>query len=292
MRCPIPLLAIALASVPCAALAWGNEGHQIVAAVARDELTPQARVWVDRLLADDKDTLTAPDMLSRATWADAWRGAGHRETAAWHFVDIELDKPDLAAACYHFPKAAGLASAGPADDCVVNKLNEFEAELASPATPEPERILALKYVLHFVGDIHQPLHASDNHDKGGNCIQVSFGGPRTLNLHAYWDTAVLEQLGPDPVAAARKLEREITPAKKAAWAKGTPADWGHESYGLAKSAVYAIGSAPGCGTGGAPITLSPAYQAHAQAVAQVQLEKAGVRLAEELNQAAVAGAAR
>jgi hypothetical protein len=225
-------------------------------------------------------------MLSRASWADAWRGAGHRETASWHFVDIELDKPDLGSACYGFPKASGPASAGPADDCVVNKLAEFEVELASPATPEPERILALKYVLHFVGDIHQPLHASDNHDKAGNCVQVSLGGARTLNLHAYWDTAVMEPLGLDPVVAARALELEITPAEKAAWRKGTPADWARESYGLARSAVYTMGSTPGCGTGAAPITLSPAYQAHAQAVARVQLEKAGVRLAAVLNRAA------
>jgi hypothetical protein len=272
--------------VPCAALAWGNEGHQIVAAIARDELTPRARAWVDLLLANDKDTLTAPDMLSRATWADAWRGAGHRETASWHFVDIELGQPDLAAACHGFAKASGPASAGPADDCIVNKLNEFEAELASRTTPEPERILALKYVLHFVGDIHQPLHASDNHDKGGNCVQVSLGGSRTLNLHAYWDTAVLEPLGPDPVAAAHELETEITPAKKAAWSNGAPADWARESYGLARSVAYTIGSQPGCATGAAPITLSPAYQAQARAVARVQMEKAGVRLAAVLNRAA------
>jgi hypothetical protein len=294
MRTPLLLFAgtLSVLFAPRVALAWSNEGHQIVAQIARDELTPQARAWVDRLLADDKDTLTAPDMLSRASWADAWRGAGHRETASWHFVDIEIDKPDLSAACYGFPKAAGPASAGPADDCVVDKLNEFEAELSSPATPEPERILALKYVLHFVGDIHQPLHASDNHDKGGNCVQLSLGGPRTLNLHAYWDTAVLEPLRPDPVAAARALEAEITPAEKAAWRKGTPADWAREGYGLARSAVYTMGSAPGCATGAAPITLSLAYQTHAQAVARVQLEKAGVRLAATLNSAAAAALAQ
>jgi hypothetical protein len=292
MRSLFPLLAAALVSAPSVALAWGNEGHQIVAAIARDELTPQARAWVDRQLADDKDTLTAPDMLSRSTWADAWRGAGHRETASWHFVDIELAKPDLAAACYGFPKAAGPASGGPADDCIVNKLREFEAELSNPTTSEPERILALKYVLHFVGDIHQPLHAADNHDKGGNCVQVTLSGDHTVSLHAYWDTAVLEPLRRDPVAAARALEAKITPVEKASWTKGTPADWARESNGLARSIAYTIGSPAGCGSGATPIALSAAYQWRAQAVARMQLEKAAVRLAAVINRSVVSAVAK
>ncbi|HEY5409637.1 MAG TPA: S1/P1 nuclease [Caulobacteraceae bacterium] len=284
MRALIFALAAASFLVPTVASAWGSEGHEIVAAIARDELTPQARSWVDSQLALDKDALTAPDMLSRATWADAWRGDGHRETASWHFVDIELDKPDLAAACYGFPASHGPASAGPAHDCVVDKINEFVSEISSPATPEPERILALKYVLHFVGDLHQPLHASDDHDRGGNCVEVAVDG-HPMNLHAYWDIAVLEPLGRDPAAAARALEGEITPAKRAAWAKGTPTDWARESYAIAKGSVYTIGSAVGCGASRVPIHLSAAYQEHAQAVAKVQLEKAGVRLAAILNRA-------
>ncbi len=274
----------ALAFVPTVASAWGSQGHEIIAAIARDNLTPTARAWVDRLLASDKDTLTAPDMLSRSTWADAWRGAGHRQTASWHFVDIEIDKPDLSGACYGFPARNGPASAGPADDCIVDKLNEFVSELSSPATPEPERILALKYVLHFVGDLHQPLHAADNHDRGGNCVQVLVDS-HPMNLHAYWDTVVLEPLGRDPQAAARALEQDITPAKRAAWAKGTPADWARESFGIAKASVYTLGSTPGCGTGSAPIAFSSVYQEQAQAAARVQLEKAGVRLATILNRA-------
>jgi hypothetical protein len=287
MRALIPILAAALASVPSAALAWSNEGHEIIAAIARDELTPLAKAWVDHMLAED----TGPDMLSQATWADAWAD-GHPETAQWHFVDLELDAPDLAAACHGFPKASGPGSAGPADDCIVGKLNAFEEELASPSTPEPERILALKYVLHLVGDIHQPLHASDHHDRHGECVTVTIPGHRRLNLRAYWDTTVLAPLGPDPVAAAHALEAHITRAQKAAWTKGSPADWAQESYALAKSAAYTIGSPPGCGTRAAPMALKPAYQKRAQATARVQLEKAGVRLAAVLNRSASSAVAR
>ena len=282
MRCSVMALAVALVSVPGAAIAWGSEGHEIIAAIARDELTPFAKAWVDHLLAED----TGPDMISQATWADAWAGAGHPETAPWHFVDIQLDKPDLAGVCHATPTASGPASAGLADDCIVDKLNAFEDELINPSTPEPERIVALKYVLSLVGDIHQPLHAGDHHDKHGECVMVFLRGRRRLSLHAYWETIVLEPLGRDPAAAAHQLEAHITRAQKAAWSRGSPADWAQESYGLARSAAYTIGSAPGCATGAAPIALSAAYQARAQAVARVQLEKAGVRLAAVLNRSA------
>ena len=86
------VLGASAAALPGPALAWGYEDHEIVAAIARARLTPAVRAKVDAILAGDADTLTAPDMLSRATWADAWRGAGHRETAQWHFVDLELDQ--------------------------------------------------------------------------------------------------------------------------------------------------------------------------------------------------------
>ena len=173
------------AALPAPALAWGFEGHEIVAAIARARLTPAVRAKVDAILAGDADTLTAPDMLSRATWADAWRGAGHRETAQWHFVDLELDHPDLNAACFGRPAAGALASQGPAQDCVVDKIEAFAAELGAPAIAPAERLLALKYLLHFVGDVHQPLHASDHQDRGGNCVRIALGGSRTSNLHSF-----------------------------------------------------------------------------------------------------------
>ena len=126
-------------------------------------------------------------MVSRATWADAWRSAGHRDTAQWHFVDTEIDgTADVDAACFGHPAPDYPVSAGPATDCVVVEVQEFTAELASSITTPAERLLALKYVLHFVGDAHQPLHASDNHDRGGNCVLITMGGSRSaarMQLH-------------------------------------------------------------------------------------------------------------
>ena len=282
------LIASVAASVLAAAgpsAAWGDLGHKVTALVAYRHLTPKARAKLDALLANDADTLTAPDFASRATWADKYRNS-HRETAAWHFVDIEIDHPDLSAACFDFPGLAGRpASQGPAQDCVVNKINEFAAELRSPATAPAERLLALKFLIHFVGDLHQPLHASDHDDKGGNCIALSPSPDGyASNLHAYWDTGAVEALGGSADQIAAKLDGDITPAEVKTWSAGGPRTWAMESFQLAKTDAYALPSRPTCNDH-ASVALSGAYQAKAQQDAALQLEKAGVRMAGVLNQA-------
>ena len=128
----------------------------------------------------------------------------------------------------------------------MDRLNAFETELANPATPQAERIVALKFVLHFVGDLHQPLHVSDNQDHGGNCVRLALGAPRTTNLHSYWDTGLITPMGTDPVAIAERLRAEITPQARAAWAKGDSKAWALESFGVAKNVVYTFGSPAGC----------------------------------------------
>jgi hypothetical protein len=286
------LLAIAAtlaAIVASPAAAWGYLGHRVTALIAYHHMTPAARARLDALLASDPDTLTAPDFASRTTWADEYR-TSHRETAAWHFVDIEIDSPDLATACFGFLRApAGApASAGPAQDCVVDKIEEFSRELSDPATPAPERLLALKFVIHFVGDLEQPLHAADHHDRGGNCVQViSPSSPdRIENLLAYWDTGVVHQLGQTPEEIAATLERQITPAKVKVWSAGSRRDWAMDSFRVAKADVYTPDMRAGCEpTPGASIRLTAAYEARARVIAAEQLEKAGVRMAAVLNRA-------
>lgn len=282
--CLVVIAALCALSFPFGAFAWGYEGHEIVAAIARGYLTPQVREKIDQMLSTDQDTLTAHDMLDESTWADRYR-AGHPETSAWHFIDIELDHPDLKAACFDFPASESVASQGPARDCIVNKVSEFTKELADPAIPAAERLLALKFLIHFVGDIHQPLHAADNHDKGGNCVLLNLGGPRQVNLHSYWDTVVVQGLGDDPQAVAATLAQSITPDNKAAWEKGDSQSWALEGFYIARTAIYTIGSKPGCTSDRSPVSLPPGYDEAAREIAAVQLEKAGVRLAAVLNRA-------
>ncbi len=281
--CTVIVAALAIAGP---AAAWGDLGHEVTALIAYRHLTPPAKAKVDALLAGDTDTLTAPDFASRATWADKYRN-GHRETAPWHFVDIEIDHPDLNSACFGFPPLApgNAASRGPAQDCVVDKIEEFAAELRSPATSPAERLLALKFQMHFVGDIHQPLHASDHNDRGGNCIALEPSpSGQAKNLHAYWDTGVVEPLGTSAQDIAARLDGQITLAQAKAWSGGDPKSWAMESFQLSRSDAYKLPARPTCSDHGS-VALSTAYQAMAQRDAAVQLEKAGIRIAFLLNRA-------
>jgi hypothetical protein len=263
--------------------AWGDLGHEVTALIAYRHLSPTARTALDAMLASDSDPLTPKNFAARATWADKYRNT-HRETAAWHFVDIEIERANLSDACFGFPvlPAGQLASAGPAQDCVVNKIDEFTIELKSPSTPPAERILALKFLIHFTGDLHQPLHAADHQDRGGNCIGLSPPQGAQSNLHAYWDVSVVEALGNSAEQIARQLDARLTDAEIKEWSQGTPRSWAMDTFEIGRRDAYALPSMPTCQSGGS-VALPPAYQAQAEKVAATQLLKAAVRLATVLN---------
>jgi S1/P1 Nuclease len=282
------LAALLFAAGPAAA--WGDLGHEVTGLIAYRHLTPKARDALDALLASDSDPLTAADFASRTTWADKYRNS-HRETAAWHFIDIEIDQPDVAAACFNFPPlAAGqAASAGPAQDCIVNKINEFFAELKNPATPPAERLLALKFLIHFIGDLHQPLHTADHQDRGGNCVALSPSPDgHDNNLHAFWDVGAVEALGHSAAPIAAVLDAQITMADMQTWDSGDTHSWTTESFALGSKDVYALSqptaALPTCQAPGA-IALSAEYQARAAQDAALQLKRAAIRMAGLLNNA-------
>jgi hypothetical protein len=143
-------------------------------------------------------------------------------------VDLELEGADLNAACFGRPQLApGTdASLGPADDCVIDKIEEFTAELKKPTTGEDERRFALEFLLHFVGDLHQPLHASDDHDQGGNRKFATAPGIRSNTLHHDWDTEFVARLGGNETEIAQRLIAQM------------------ESYSVAKSHTYGLLPAP------------------------------------------------
>ena len=309
MRTTLAAIALlgAAALAPNTALAWGKEGHEIIGLAALRILqtdAPDVAEKVTELLAADQDTLTTHDIGSEATWADIYRDRGPKPksaTADWHFVDIETEGAgagDIAAACAFAPVQPGQATSdGPAKSCVSE---EFRQELADPATPANERLLALKFLLHLVGDVHQPLHAADHRDRGGNCVGVLAGhSTRPSKLHSFWDTTVVvhavsgnQERGVEAVFAL------VTPENKKAWQSDDPDRWALESFTLAKTAAYDLPQPPemtgfefppqfgkpdSCG----PVSvfrLSTEYEQRAERVATEQLAKAAVRLAFLLQQ--------
>ena len=251
-------------------------------------MRPEVTARVDAMLAsDDGNALTAHDIASEARWADKVRDAdvdGARlATRQWHFVDIELSDGDVDRACFGHPTlpAGSAAFPGQPQECVVDKIGQFRAELAGTRTEAAERLTALKFMLHFVGDVHQPLHSSDDGDRGGNSKPV-VGGSGSRNLHAFWDTAAVRRLGPDAGTVSAALVAGITPAQQSAWAGGSPASWATEAFRLSKAETYGMLPSPDAA---GRYELTETYDEMAARDAALQLSRAGVRLAWLLNSA-------
>lgn len=277
----IAALALALSALaPSAALAWSDEGHEIVALIADHYLQPSVRDKVVAMLAADPDRLTKHDLASEATWADKYRDSDLRttkkrynQTYNWHFV--YTGQPCTG----HSPARLGTAAAaGPAKDCIIDKIDQFTAELADPATAAKERLLALKYLLNLVADLHQPVRASDR----DGSVRVVAEGMKPGTLLHYWDEEFVARNGTDPQKQAQMLLAQITAGEAGGWTRGAPENWAEESFELAKS--QAFGKLPAPDAKGVS-RLDGAYVIEASQIVASQLSKAGVRLAAILNRA-------
>jgi hypothetical protein len=284
------------------ALAWGDEGHQIVALIAYERLDPAVKQSIDEMLAADDQVLPMRDgrmtnqsFATQATWADYFRdsqghgGEAYLKTHKWHFADIEIQGGSLKDACFDYPElpVGVAASDGAAEDCVVDKILQFSRELGAADAQPSERRLALKYLLHFVGDIHQPLHSSDDHDAGGNGKNVSAQGVHAGKLHHYWDTELVLQIpAPQrtPEGIATYLSSRITPTMVHQWSSTDPKKWAMESFSMGKQFAYGELPAPTAKAGKTPsYRLDSEYMSDGVETVQIQLSKAGVRLANLLN---------
>lgn len=268
------------------ACAWGDLGHEVVGLIADHYLDPAVRSRVNAILASDPTRLTASTSLEQeATWADRFRDSDregarvrYEATRDWHFVDLELRSPDLRAACFGYPRLPPdrVASEGVSRDCIVDKIYEFTGELSTSNTNRDEQRVALQFLLHLVGDLHQPLHASDYHDHGGTLRRVSADGMRRTTLHQAWDVQFVERLGSNPQAIARRLIANISAEQRARWSAGDARQWAFESINIARTAVYGHLPDPGADR---VYRLPQAYVAEATVLAAQQLSRAGVRLA-------------
>ena len=236
------------------ALAWGPEGHDVVAALAAANLTPAARTQVSALLGGNNM------IVLDANWADEIR-ADRPQTAPWHYVNIPLNAPG-------YDPRRDCADG----QCVVAQIEHNEHVLADKRAPKAARADALRFLIHFIADVHQPLHAVDNGDKGGNAFTVFLRGKRT-NLHHVWDNDVVDIFGRDASEVAAQINSSLTPEQKTQDGGGTPADWANESLAAARN-IYAQIRNP---------HLPRDYAQRQSGLTRDRLARAGLRLAAVLN---------
>jgi hypothetical protein len=271
------------------AFAWSARAHQMVGDIASQLLTPAANAAVTDLLKDDLGADNRPSgrktLGDVASWPDELRNVS-REVGAYHFVDIPLcGRKDPAKYC-------------PDGKCGPAWFTKQVAVLKDRSQPVRARNEALKWIVHLAGDLHQPLHASDDDDRGGNDVQVTFLGQRSdppvegrttypYNLHTAWDRLIPYKEFDDEGGYAKFLAQRPSDETRRDWEVGDIDAWSMESYQLAHDFVYP--ELPGvdwsCGhkLGKTVVALDAAYDRNAAVIASEQIRKAGVRLAKVLN---------
>ncbi len=271
---------------PASAWAWGLDGHKIVAVIAADNLTPAAQSHVANILGVPADRRSiAVAMEAASIRPDTEFRDEDSRTAPWHFIDICLQdrRADIPARC-------------PNGNCVTGKIDEYSKRLKDGNYDRWGAKGDLAFLIHFVGDVHQPLHSANDADRGGNCVTVD-SRARADNLHYAWDTTVVRGLeysidSGHPETTAHKLEQTYAAEKDAdSWI--APDDIAWESNQVARSDIYAALHVPiePCqpaadlcvNPAGRAVELDSSYLEHADAVAGHQLAKAGFRLASLLN---------
>ncbi len=296
--------------------AWGCKGHQTVASIAERHLTPEARQMVQKLLGDNPvdpklrrwcGNATTDLLVDASTWPDDVRN--ERKNGPWHYIDIPRGK-----------HKGELAEYCGAEGCVTRAIEEQRAILKDKSADPMKRAEAIRYLVHFVGDMHQPLHAITNADNGGNCVPVKYFRHEPLpnllhperedyspNLHQIWDTEIVERdmEVSNPFRYADELDEKFH-AESVAWeAAGIHVDnWAWESHERAETALYdafpeRISIEPdmklkSCAENNhmgkrmfeKHLAVGEMYQSNAAKAAETGLAEAGVRLAMILNEAA------
>lgn len=245
-------------SVP--AFGWGPEGHNLIARLAAAHLTPEAMARVAEILGP------GTTIESISSWADQIR-RNRAATGPWHYIDIPIDMPHL-----------DMARDCPKGECVLAKIEDFKKVVVDPAATAEQRKEALMFLVHFVGDMHQPLHCADNKDKGGNAVKLDFFG-RSSNLHSVWDSGLLGRIGQED-ALFTQFSKHLAGKRARKWGMGTVEAWAEQSHKAAQKVVY--GKLPKAPAGG-PVKVDAAYERLAGPVIKDQIAKAGARLAMVLN---------
>jgi hypothetical protein len=271
------LLVSLLTATP--AQAWWDYGHKTIAAIAWAEVKPATRTRMRALFARHQqlDTPACPvrTLEEASVWADCVKpGERFSYAFSWHFQNVDICKPfDVKANC-----AFG--------NCVSAQITRNAKLLADKGVPARERLQALAFLVHFVGDLHQPLHAADRADLGGNRAAASYGeAAGRLNLHTIWDGYLAERAISTPRGEAAGLLSETDAAERSNLAAGTVEDWSRQTWQVARDVTYGAQAADPCADRAARSVLDQTKIEAAIPVVRRQVLRGGLRLARMLDEA-------
>jgi len=263
------------------AQAYWEYGHESVARIAWLQMPPDTRAKVAALLRQGR-LLETPDcpvatIEQASVWADCIKPLGDRFSYAysWHYQNVDVCKPfDLKAACKD-------------GNCVSAQIERNARLLADKSVPVRERLMALAFLTHFVGDLHQPMHAGDHADLGGNKVAATYGiiAGRT-NLHSIWDGWLAERAISTPPGGPAALLAQVPTAERERIAAGSVEEWSREMWGKARDLAYRtlVGDPCSAGPVERPVMDEPKVRALIPEVRQDVVE-GGIRLARLIDDA-------
>ena len=257
--------------------AWGEYGHKTIADISHVNMSTTAKARMlalfraAPLLGTPKCPLT--NILDASVWPDCVRRDQVRwnYTNAWHYQNVDICRPfDLTSAC-----AGG--------NCVSAQIDRNFALLKDKSLPAHVRLEALAFLAHFVGDLHQPLHAGDRSDRGGNDVKANYGIIPGSNLHSVWDGALAER----SISASPSLIRQYNTNDKSLLGTGNSAAWSEEAWQLLRDNVYPRAlDGDACGMPPTkPVTIDEADVGASRSALRLQVQRAGLRLANLLDAA-------
>jgi len=253
------LLSVSFVMLSLVLVSWGRTGHRTIGKIAGNHLTPRAQAAVQELLGNES-------LADVSSWADEVRGQeAYRETGSWHFLNLPLGLTYAEFKTQVINKT---------DENVYSALLKSETTLKDINATRESKLEALKFVVHFVGDLHQPMHISRAEDKGGNTIQLNYEDKGT-NLHSLWDTKMLEKQGLSYEQLASKYDNVPTKTIKK-WQNDPLIKWVWESYEISSKLYAEVDQMSSRKIGDAY------YQEHLPTI-EVRIQQAGIRLAGVLN---------
>lgn len=251
-----------------AALAWGPTGHRATAKIAEDNVSGSTRAHIRQILGNES-------LDEGSTWPDEQRSnpAPFWQQTAGPFHYVTLRAGQSIEQLQH-----------PAEGDAATALERFSAVLRDPAASREDKALALRFIVHIVSDLHNPLHVGNGTDRGGNDFVVKwFDQVQPTNLHWVWDEGMILRQQLSFTEYAERLERRTTPERVIAWWDARPATWMAESAALRDRIYPATSREAGMGTAARPALLSWNYNYSWNGVVEQRLQQAGIRVAAYLD---------